>query len=519
MVVPRWNHAATLLANGKVLVASGYATDRATAELYDPGTGRWTATGSMTMAHSYFTATLLPDGRVLAVGGYGLEKATAELYDPGSGQWTATGTMAEAHHFHTATPLPDGRVLVVGGYGNDGDTCCVATSTAELYDPFSGTWTIASSTAAARQGHSATLLPDGRVLVAGGLDSGGDGPLASAELYDPKSGRWTATGSLAEARSAFTATLLGDGTVLVTGGRGAGGDDDSLASVELYDPSTGRWTAIGSMAEARSNVHCGWFSCGHTATLMPDGRVLVAGGGNDPSRVQGLASAELYDPSSGRWTPTASMRVARVGFTTTLLPDGSVLAAGGDFSGGPDDLATAEIYDPTGGFSDDEANLLAVIRADARVACEPRRVDLPPRAIAGVECTPNTALVARVGAYLFRGDRDAETTYLEKLAEYGVRPLTGDCQAGTAGDSSWTRDDGPTDSTPRRGRHGCFLNEDGIANYRATCAGNTYVGILGKNKDLKALFQWATRFPGGPEGGMPSAPGICLGRALSPEAP
>jgi hypothetical protein len=349
MVAHRWNHAATLLATGSVLVVGGGSDERgtATAELYDPSTGRWTATGSMTEAHSFVTATLLTDGRVLAVGGHGLQRATAELYDPSTGRWTATGSMTEAHAFHTATLLPDGRVLAVGGYGLDGGTCCIASSTAELYDPFNGTWTITTSMASARQGHSATLLPDGRVLVAGGLDSGGGAPLASAELYDPVSRRWTDTGSMTAARGAFTATLLGDGKVLVTGG--AAGGDDSLASAELYDPSTGRWTATGSMAEARSNVHCGWLSCGHMATLLPDGRVLVAGGGNDPDGADALASAELYDPGSGSWTATASMVVARVGSTATLLLDGTVLVAGGDFSGGPEDLASAELYDPRGG--------------------------------------------------------------------------------------------------------------------------------------------------------------------------
>ena len=348
MLEHRWNHAATLLPDGRVLVVGGgsFEDGRATAELYEPGTGMWTATGTMVKGHSHGATTLLPDGRVLAVGGFGLEAATAELYGPATGRWTVTGSLSEAHSFLTIKLLPDGRVLGVGGYEMDGDRCCADTSTAELYDPSTGTWTVTGSMAVGRSAHTSTLLPDGRVLVAGGIDSGGSGGRTSAELYDPRSGRWTTTGSMAEGRGAHTATLLRDGTVLVTGGWHALGDRPALTTAELYDPRTGRWAATGSMAEARSNAHCGWHSCGHMATLLPDGRVLVAGGGNNPDGASALATAELYDPATGRWTPTARMVVARVGSVATLLLDGTVLVSGGDFSGGPEDIASAEIYQP-----------------------------------------------------------------------------------------------------------------------------------------------------------------------------
>src|SRR5438477_350710 len=160
----------------------------------------------------------------------------------------------------------------------------------------SGTWTPTGSLATARYGHTATLLPNGKVLVAGGGDSFGQ-EVASAELYDPATGLWTATGSMATARFQHTATLLPNGQVLV-----AGGFNDNigpLASAELYDPATGLWTATGSMATARFSP---------TATLLPNGQVLVAGGGNYSGVV---ASAELYDPVSGLWTVTGSMATAR----------------------------------------------------------------------------------------------------------------------------------------------------------------------------------------------------------------
>ncbi|MDO8485346.1 MAG: kelch repeat-containing protein, partial [Candidatus Limnocylindrales bacterium] len=184
-------------------------------------------------AHDFHTATLLSDGKVLVAGGVindrfdGWVSASAELYDPGSGSWTATTDMIEARWSHTATLLPDGRVLVTGSYINSGES----RASAELYDPNSGSWTATRNMGEGRGGHTATMLPDGRVLVAGGY-SGYNGysmdSLASAELYDAGSGSWTATGDMAEARDGHTATLLPDGRVLVAGGRSSGGD--ALAS-------------------------------------------------------------------------------------------------------------------------------------------------------------------------------------------------------------------------------------------------------------------------------------------------
>ena len=209
--------------------------------------------------------------------------------------WTATGNMDGVRSGHTATLLPDGKVLVTGG--SIGYFSGELLASAELYDPGSGSWTATGSMAAARDGHTATLLPDGTVLVAGGVGSSGE--LASAELYDPRSGTWVPTGNMIETRFTHTATLLRDGTVLVAGGFSGGDSGSTLASAELFDPDSETWTAAGSMAEARDNP---------MATLLPDGTVLVAGGfhqeGCTPSTpcsgsIVPLASAELYDPRSG----------------------------------------------------------------------------------------------------------------------------------------------------------------------------------------------------------------------------
>src|SRR5438874_816593 len=327
LATARNGHTATLLPNGKVLVAGGRNGNSilASAELYDPASGTWSATGSLATARAFHTATLLPNGKVLVAGG---GNNSAELYDPASGTWSATGSLATARAFHTATLLLNGKVLIVAGEGNGAP---FVLASAELYDPASGTWSATGSLASARagqpSGHTATLLPNGKVLVAGGGDI--NGIRASAELYDPASGTWSATGSLATARSGHTATLLPNGKVLAAGG----GDGGSiLASAELYDPASGTWSATGSLVFARF---------AHTATLLPNSKVLVAGGEGPFQSV--LASAELYDPASGTWSATGSLVFARWTHTATVLPNGKALVAGGfsSFSGG--ELASADL--------------------------------------------------------------------------------------------------------------------------------------------------------------------------------
>ena len=237
--------------------------------------------------------------------------------------WAATASMTTARFGHTATLLPDGNVLVAGGY--DGQT---PLRTAEMYDPATGSWTATGSMAFARGGHTATLLHNGRVLVAGCAVGPGGAVVGSAELYDPASGTWAATGSMVEPRCLrFTATILSDGRVLVAGGL----DEDIVATAELFDPSTGTWAATGSMTSPRYD---------HSATLLPDGTVLVAGGadhGGGGGRY--LMTAELYDPATGTWTATGSLSAPHGGHEAQLLPDGTVLVTGDP----------SELYDPSAG--------------------------------------------------------------------------------------------------------------------------------------------------------------------------
>ena len=327
MSTARADHTATLLPNGKVLVAGGSGlggASLASAEQYDPAARTFTAIGSMTTARDVPTATLLPNGKVLIAGGYpGL--ASAELYDPATETFAATGSMTVPRVYQSATLLPSGKVLIAGGWYRDSAGTVQYLTSAELYDSASGRFT-ATGSLLTQAGNQATLLPNAMVLFTG------DG---SAELYDPATGTFTATGSLLT-RGSSAPTLLQNGMVLLAGGSELIGT--SVKNAQLYDPAAGTFIATGDMTAPRKY---------QTATLLPSGKVLVVGGENEDSTggIDLLTSAELYDPAAGTFTATGSTTTTRTLHTATLLRDGTVLIAGGG-AFADSVLASAELYTP-----------------------------------------------------------------------------------------------------------------------------------------------------------------------------
>src|SRR4051812_25182846 len=305
----RYNHTATVLQDGRVLVAGGYDNKPlATARIYDPAAGAWSDAASMQVARQGQAAVRLQSGKVLVAGGYAADESadspsgytrTAEVYDPESNTWSRTADDMGTGRFQpTMTVLEDGRVLVAGGSGDvvdgDGIRGAVALTSAEIYDPATDSWSDAAAMSAAREGHDATLLPSGKVLVAGGY-ADGKGELASAELYDPAADAWSETGSLAQARDAATMTTLPDDDVLVAGGAGGGGP--APRGPELSAAAAGRWHAAASLAGPRQSA---------AATPMKDGSVLVTGG-EDARLGTVLSTAERYDPDTDTWSDAGAM--------------------------------------------------------------------------------------------------------------------------------------------------------------------------------------------------------------------
>jgi Galactose oxidase, central domain len=288
-------------------------------------------TGSMSTGRSAHSATGLQGGKVLVAGGnscffsayyyYAVGSCpldSAETYDPATGTFSNAGKLTTTRDLHTATLLPNGKVLLAGGPG----------ATAELYDPTTATFTLTGNMSAPRAGHTATLLNTGKVLIVGGNNV--RGALASAELYDPATGTFALTGSLTDARSFHTSTLLGNGTVLIVGGSQSA--NTSLQTAELYDPASGKFSATGSLVTARAN---------HAATLLNNSKVLITGGSTNGNP---LASAELYDIAGGSFTATGTMVMKRQSHVAVILSSGNVLLAGGSLGD-----FTAELYDPVAG--------------------------------------------------------------------------------------------------------------------------------------------------------------------------
>jgi WD40 repeat protein len=311
MTTARWNPTATLLVDGRVLVAGGVGNGTGyglgggptldSAELFDPKTDRFTATAPMTTARQAATSALLPNGQVLVAGG---GTASAELYDPTTGKFSPTGSMSHSRCGALSVALQDGRVLVVGGgcdeYDND--------NSSEVYDPATGQFRSTGSLSTVWSPSSAIRLKDGRVLVAGGVDWETTERVSFANIYEPGTGQFSATGPLPTPQDG-AAALLPDGRVLIAGGCGNGFDGPlTTSSAELYDPASGSFRRTGPM---QTTV------CGGQSARLASGSVLVFGW-----------DAEVYDPTTGTFH-IANGGATSYGSSVTPLTDGRILVAGG----------------------------------------------------------------------------------------------------------------------------------------------------------------------------------------------
>ena len=325
MLEPRSGHTATLLPNGKVLIAGGMRRNQdfyRSSELYDPVTGKFQTTGEMNVGRVGAVAVLLRSGKVLVAGGWIGHGCTdeAELYDPATGRFSTIGKMTALRGRPSATLLRNGDVLIAGGADRDTPG---GIASAEVFRADTLKFEAVNPMQYPRIAHTATLLPDGRVLIAGGR---GDRVTASTELYDPQTKRFVSTGSMLTARYKHTAGLLPDGRVLVAGGSDERDWNGTLSSAEIYDPRSGKFTTAASLNDKR-------FKLPETAVPVGPGELLVAGGARQ---------VEIYDPHAGKFLVAAGQLSDDWHFMSeTLLKDGRVLLAGGYAN---DDKATAQTW-------------------------------------------------------------------------------------------------------------------------------------------------------------------------------
>lgn len=316
MNLTRAAHTSTLLPDGKVLITGGFAGDESSlvsAEVFDPVKETFGAAGNMSVSRVGHTATLLPNGKVLIAGGYnGNYLASAELYDPSARTFSPTNAMRTARSGHMAVLLPNGKILLAGGVGSG----WTFLSSAEIYDPATNSFTATGDMLAARESHTASLLPNGKVLIAGG-HKGRQAAItiySSAEIFDPATGRFSATGDMTRIRHKHGAVSLADGRVLIVGGADKRDGRPAYTSVEIYNASTGTFTAAGDMNSPRYKLQ-------DTLVLLNNGTVLIAGGAN---------RAEVFDPVRNQFSyVSGDMGTPRLFATATRLRNGQVLITGG----------------------------------------------------------------------------------------------------------------------------------------------------------------------------------------------
>ncbi|MGH9077230.1 MAG: Kelch repeat-containing protein [Acidimicrobiales bacterium] len=336
-----------------LVVTQGGGSSNPTAAL--PPVGHWTSESPLGSIRGTAAVVTLANGTVLAAGGGvgQLPVASTEIFSTTTAKWSPTGQLNVPRRGASAVVLADGRVLVTGGISGP-----QILASSEVYDPATGKWALVGSMSTPRLDNTLTLLPSGKVLAAGGTTQSGTAgtgagqtiiPVASAELFDPATGRWTPTGSMSAARFEASGTSLADGRVLVAGGLGGAGTPGAngltyppLTSAEIYDPAVGAFTGAGRMATARAY---------QVAARLSDGTVIVAGGAGGADGLTTLGGAERFDPANGSWRTLTSMTSPRTGAAATTLKNGDVLVAGGESGdqGSTSSLASAEVYQPAKG--------------------------------------------------------------------------------------------------------------------------------------------------------------------------
>jgi len=327
MIAARFDHAAVLLPSGRVLIVGGIERNgviEPSAEVFDPATGQFTATGRPQTQHGWgVTATLLRSHSVLVAGGSTscdslCYTASAELYDAETGTFSPTGKMTVPRAEARTAVLRNGDVLLVGGAAVTGGSSFVS---AELYHPSSGTFTAIGPTHLS-DATQIVLLNDGKALVVG--NSGTD-------VYDPSTKHFTSSGAMTVPRSKFGSALLPDGRVLIAGGQAGGPLGTRVTSTQIYDPAQGRFAPGPELNERR-------FKLSKAVVSLKDGRVLIAGGAEQP---------EVYYPGSGIFLPVEGAKLDGFCFSTaTLLNDGRVLLAGGYAKPGGVAVNHAWLYQP-----------------------------------------------------------------------------------------------------------------------------------------------------------------------------
>ncbi len=349
MSEPRWSFTALELLDGGLFVIDqqpcsviselgGGPWPVGPTDILDPATGHWTSASALNATRSGFLAVRLPDSRVLVTGGdngwWGAYSST-KLFDPATGRWNASGLLNTARKSPIGAVLPDGRVLVAGGTYSVGfkdrkEFERVASGigtppeergliSAELYDPQTGRWTPTGSMHGTTTASAAYVLPDGRVLVVGQLQTNGAQPV---EAYDPATGSWSVAGSLMYLPGS-AAVVLANGSLLTIGGMSPVANDEAVATVRRFDPRTGATSDAAPLPAPRSDA---------AAVRLADGRVLVAGGTGPRAangRVSPTATALIYDPSRDTWTTTTPMPFAVMPGAAVRLADGSVIVTGG----------------------------------------------------------------------------------------------------------------------------------------------------------------------------------------------